>query len=50
MEVINPNNFFLPLTCANIFVPENTVKTIVNNLFKISRIVKYLLNLLVKDC
>ena len=50
IEVINPNNFFLPSTSVKIFVPENTVKIAVNILNKISRIVKYLLSLLVKDC
>ena len=29
IEVINPNNFFSPLTWAKIFVDENTVKTTV---------------------
>ena len=34
IEVIKPNNFFLPLTCAKILVDENTVKTTVDILLE----------------
>ena len=50
IELIRPNNFFFFLTCANVFVPESTVKNTVKILLKISRIDKYLLSLFVKDC
>ena len=49
-DVIRPNNLFFFLTSAKILVPENTVKNRVKILLEISRIVKYLLSLLVKDC
>ena len=50
IDVINPNNFFFFLTCAKILVDEKTVKNTVKISFKMSKIVKYLLSLLVKDC
>ena len=49
-DVIRPNNFFFFLICAKILVDEKTVKNTVKVLLKISKIVKYLLSLLVKDC
>ena len=50
IDVIKPNTYFFFLRCAKILVDEKTVKNIVNILFKMSKIVKYLLNLLVKNC
>ena len=50
IDVIKPNTFFLPLICLKMLVDENTVKNTVKILFKTPKIVKYLLNLLVKDC
>ena len=50
IKVIRPNNFFFFLICAKILVDEKTVKNTVKIFLKISKIAKYLLNLLVKDC
>ena len=50
MEVIKPNNFFFFLICAKILIDEKTVKNTVKILLRISKIIKHLLCLLVKDC
>ena len=49
IDVIKPNNFFFLLICAKILVDEKTVKNTVKILLKISKTVKYLFNLFVKD-
>ena len=48
IEVIRPNNFFFSLICPKILVDEKTVKNAVKIILRISKIVKYLLSLLVK--
>ena len=49
IDVIKPNNFFFFLICAKILVDEKTVKNTVKILLKISKTVKCLFNLFVKD-
>ena len=50
IDVVRPNNFFFFLIWAKILVDQNAVKNTVKIIFKISRKVKYLFNLLVKGC
>ena len=47
---MKPNNFFLFLICAKILLAEKTVKNTVKILLKTSKLVKYLFNILVKNC
>ena len=50
IDVIKPNNLFFFLIWAKILVEENTVKNMVKIFLIISKTVKYLFNLFVKDC